>query len=53
MHVDGMNGADAAGVNGKGVSADGARGVGTRGANVDVCMVDGARGKVNGASGVV
>ena len=35
MHVDGMNGTDAAGVNGEGVNADGARGVGMRGANVD------------------
>ena len=35
MHVDGTNGADAAGANGEGVNADGARGVGMRGANVD------------------
>ena len=35
MHVDGTNGADAAGANSEGVNADGARGMGARGANMD------------------
>ena len=35
MQMDGMNGTDAAGANGKGVNADGARGMGARDANMD------------------
>ena len=53
-----MDGADAAGVNGEGVNADGARGwvqgVPTwTGVQMQVCAVDGARGKVNDASDMV
>ena len=55
MHTDG---ADAAGVNGEGVNADGARGwvqgVPTwTGVQMHLCVMDGARGKVNDASDMV
>ena len=54
VHMDGANGADTAGANGKGVNMDGARGW-ARGVRMwtwvrtQVCAVDGARGEVNGA----
>ena len=47
-HVDGMNGADAAGVNGEGTDADGVNGgSGGRGMNIDgarVANMDSVRG---------